>query len=326
MSQSGLVLSELTGDYWVSSRVKVLHNPSKIEFLREAVCSYEPVIIKGIINHWPALLKWKTDLIYIEQNSPETVQVNVTPDGLGDSVKIETSEDGNTKRLFTYPAEIDMKMRDFCSMMTHPHHDDAVPYLSEQNDNLKRRFPNLLLDIDPSLSLCDEVFSPGENVPEAVNLWVGDERSVSSVHKDHFENLYCVVAGEKTFTLLPPTDIAFMREEQFECRRYMLRSPVDELSSTGRIKRDELVLQHSPSDPTSLPWIDLDPNTGPAERRHALQCTVQAGEVLYIPAMWYHRVSQTRLTIAVNYWYDQRFDFRLAIGMYGVFLIILFHY
>ena len=26
--------------------------------------------------------------------------------------------------------------------------------------------------------------------------------------------------------------------------------------------------------------------------------------------MWYHYVTQTCLTIAVNYWYDQRFDFR----------------
>ena len=30
--------------------------------------------------------------------------------------------------------------------------------------------------------------------------------SYSSVHKDHYENLYCVVSGAKTFTLLPPTD------------------------------------------------------------------------------------------------------------------------
>ena len=37
---------------------------------------------------------------------------------------------------------------------------------------------------------------------------------------------------------------------------------------------------------------------------------VRAGQVLYIPAMWYHRVSQSQFTIAVNYWYDQRFDHR----------------
>jgi len=30
------------------------------------------------------------------------------------------------------------------------------------------------------------------------------------VHKDHYENLYCVVSGEKHFTLLPPTDQPFI--------------------------------------------------------------------------------------------------------------------
>ena len=32
----------------------------------------------------------------------------------------------------------------------------------------------------------------------------------SSVHKDNYENIYCVVRGEKVFTLIPPTDQAFI--------------------------------------------------------------------------------------------------------------------
>jgi hypothetical protein len=34
---------------------------------------------------------------------------------------------------------------------------------------------------------------------------------------------------------------------------------------------------------------------------------------LYIPAMWYHRVSQRTHTVSVNYWYEQRFDFRYVL-------------
>lgn len=30
------------------------------------------------------------------------------------------------------------------------------------------------------------------------------------VHKDPYENLYCVVRGSKTFLLIPPTDAAFV--------------------------------------------------------------------------------------------------------------------
>merc|ERR1719221_2224372 len=50
------------------------------------------------------------------------------------------------------------------------------------------------------------------NEPEAVNLWIGDERAVSSCHKDHYENLYVVVRGEKIFTLLPPSAAPFLYE------------------------------------------------------------------------------------------------------------------
>jgi peptidyl-lysine (3S)-dioxygenase / protease len=35
---------------------------------------------------------------------------------------------------------------------------------------------------------------------------------------------------------------------------------------------------------------------------------VQAGELLYLPSLWFHRVTQTRETLGINYWYDMKFD------------------
>jgi jumonji domain-containing protein 7 len=31
------------------------------------------------------------------------------------------------------------------------------------------------------------------------------------------------------------------------------------------------------------------------------------GDMLYLPALWYHRVTQSEETISVNYWYDFNF-------------------
>ncbi|WJX55998.1 hypothetical protein P8452_41702 [Trifolium repens] len=46
------------------------------------------------------------------------------------------------------------------------------------------------------------------------------------------------------------------------------------------------------------------------------ECTVKAGEILYLPSMWFHHVRQSgedgELTIAVNYWYDMQFDIKYA--------------
>lgn len=39
-------------------------------------------------------------------------------------------------------------------------------------------------DVEPFVALAGEAFG---NEPDAVNLWIGDDRSVSAVHKDHYE-------------------------------------------------------------------------------------------------------------------------------------------
>lgn len=52
------------------------------------------------------------------------------------------------------------------------------------------------------------------------NIWIGGNRCVSSMHKDHYENIYCVVRGSKTFTILPPHDGYSLYEDEFHAARY----------------------------------------------------------------------------------------------------------
>ena len=50
---------------------------------------------------------------------------------------------------------------------------------------------------------------------------MGDKRAVTSLHKDHYENIYCVVRGEKTFTLLPPTDQPYIPYKEVPVGQYI---------------------------------------------------------------------------------------------------------
>lgn len=43
---------------------------------------------------------------------------------------------------------------------------------------------------------------------------------------------------------------------------------------------------------------------------HVICRSVSTQDILYLPALWYHRVSQKGVTIAVNYWHDMQFDFK----------------
>ena len=298
--------NDATADFWVPSRrIKYLHKPTVVEFLREAVSAYSPIILTGLADHWRAIDSWNLD--YFERCCGDLeVEINVTPDGLGDCVK----ETADGQRCFCYPAEHIMKMKTFCNAMNDRHPSDAVLYLSQQDNNFVKSFSSISADIEPSLPIANEAFGCVE--AEATNIWIGDERSTSSLHKDFFENMYAVVYGEKTFTLLPPTDIQFLKEGEFPTRRYK----VDKSSPGGIVYTDvSLTAEGCPCE--VLQWIDVEVDKTthfedmPKHRRlHPICCTVRPGEILYIPAMWYHQVSQTTLTIAVNYWYEMRFDFR----------------
>ena len=46
---------------------------------------------------------------------------------------------------------------------------------------------------------------------------------MTSFHKDHYENLYAVLSGEKTFTLLPPYDFYRLYLQQLPVARYTFR-------------------------------------------------------------------------------------------------------
>lgn len=302
-------LSENTKSFWVGSSqlVDVIEDPS-IQDMQRAVQFFRPAIFKGMLNTWPAM-NWTLDGLATKISNCE---INFTPTGRADAVQYAPETD---QEYFLYPAAVDLPFRTFQSMLEHPTEDDAVPYLSQQDDNLRRQFPTLLSEVGASIPLAEAVF--GAEALEAVNLWIGDERSVTSLHKDFYENMYAVIEGEKTFWLFPPSDVAFLDEREYPTRQYSVDKARTE--DGAHIKIHDMFLLPTPPNSSSVPWIALDPcdptiidKVPKFKYASPLYCTLKKGEVLYIPAMWYHRVSQTCVTIAVNYWFDMKFDFRFV--------------
>lgn len=190
----------------------------------------------------------------------------------------------------------------------------CVAYLQEQNDCFRNEYSALSQDCDDHIPWASEALGC---LPEAVNLWIGNHLSVTSFHKDHYENLYAVVTGEKHFLLLPPTDVHRMYIRQYPAAQYHYFEDNGEFS---------LELE----DPVRyVPWCSVNPHPSSEEKERQMaqfplyyhgpkpyEVTVKAGQVLYLPSMWFHHVSQRPdsrgLTIAVNYWYDMRFDIKYA--------------
>mmetsp|Transcript_9416 Transcript_9416/g.12297 ORF Transcript_9416/g.12297 Transcript_9416/m.12297 type:complete len:347 (+) Transcript_9416:72-1112(+) len=288
--------------HWTKeTSVERIENPSTLVFLRDYVAKNRPVILTSLpdVAKWQAFTNWRTNS-GVAACTNGNVRVNVTPSGLGDAV-VNTEENGE---IFIKPYETQMTLEAFfASLQTS---DDSVAYLSHQNDNLREEFPAMMNEIGENITIAHEAFG---NDPEAVNIWIGDERSVSSMHKDFYENMYCVVRGEKVFHLLPPCAQPFLYEKEYQEAHYQYESN----KRNWTIEMEDTKVPWSPIDPVQVLEQREDNKRYPlaAEIRElVMKATVRAGEVLYLPSMWYHRVTQNCLTIAVNYWHNMDFDLK----------------
>lgn len=189
--------------------------------------------------------------------------VDLTPDGHGDAIKFDP---GSGRKTFVIPHEEKLTFKQLLSLLHVDKHDFktnsscadskddipkdsgpapglCVPYLQHQNSSFTEEFSTLHADVE-ELSFASEVF--GHNA-SLVNFWMGDSRAVSSLHHDFFENIYCVVAGEKLFTLVPPCDFVWLQEQKFPKGQYV-RGPDSKFS----IVPDR--------EGTEIPWLTEDPD------------------------------------------------------------------
>jgi jumonji domain-containing protein 7 len=59
-----------------------------------------------------------------------------------------------------------------------------------------------------------------EQSADAINFWLGNERSVTAMHRDNYENVYVQVVGRKHFVLLPPIEQPCVNELELAQYRY----------------------------------------------------------------------------------------------------------
>lgn len=278
-------LSEDARDYYLTPRVPEIDGITPTEFLRQWVGSNQPVLIKNAIAHWPARKRWTLEYLRSRMKD-RVIGVALTPDGYADAPK-----DG----LFVMPHEQNMTMGDFLDALDHPE-EGIIHYVQRQNSNLTHDFEPLREDV-MELDWASEAFG---SKPDAINFWMGDQRAVTSTHKDPYENIYCVVQGHKDIILHPPSDLPWMN--------YELYSPAI------HVKTDQgFSIQPLANDPP-IPWISVDPldiQTQSEDYRkfaNPIHVRVEAGDALYLPSLWFHHLRQSHGCIAVNFWYDMKFD------------------
>lgn len=120
---------------------------------------------------------------------------------------------------------------------------------------------------------------PAEIMPR---LWLGNASRVTC-HYDTYDNLACVVAGRRRFTLFPPDAIGDL---------YM--GPIDRTLSGAPVSLAAGAPEGDPRYPRFA-----------RARERALTVELAPGDALYLPKLWWHQVEATEpFNMLVNYWWD----------------------
>ncbi|TRX52844.1 cupin-like domain-containing protein [Thalassomonas sp. M1454] len=116
-----------------------------------------------------------------------------------------------------------------------------------------------------------------------VSAWIGNQSRIAA-HYDVTDNVACVAAGKRRFTLFPPDQLDNL---------YI--GPID-LTPAGQ-----------PASLVDFENVDFDqfPKFNTA-LEHAQLAELEAGDAIFIPSMWWHHVEGlSDINVLVNYWWRQ---------------------
>ncbi|KAL3761054.1 hypothetical protein ACHAWU_005191 [Discostella pseudostelligera] len=164
-------------------------------------------------------------------------------------------------------------------------------------------------DDDEGTAHKDDANNTNAIVIQSVNLWHAPQTCCTNVHYDDHDNLLIVTEGTKTVELCPPGCIrASGIYSEHANHPALLRKLVRRVHchrDDGNNRRDE-------DEESTQSEIEVTRNLK-KKRTHII--SISAGEALYIPSGWWHRVESTPSSsnvgcTAINVWFDYKHSSR----------------
>jgi len=245
-----------------------IHGITRERFEKQVVAAGTPVVLRGLVADWPATRDGR--------QSPEAICRYLVERDSGtpvDAILLAPAERG---RIF-YNATMDgfnflrdrLPVSRVLEQIARYSHFAASPAVAVQSALIRDCLPRFL----------DE--NPMPLLDAEPRIWIGNA-IVTPVHYDNSQNIACVVAGRRRFTLFPPDQIDNLHI-----------GPID-LSPAGPCI--SLVDFASP-DYARFPRFR-------AALEHARVAELGTGDAIYIPTGWWHHVvSLDVCNVLVNYWW-----------------------
>jgi hypothetical protein len=231
-----------------------------------------PVVFRGVARHWP--------LVEQARKSAAAAAEYLKRFDSGQPVTAYIGESETAGRIFYNEDVTATNFRQSALAL-----DRVLEQLLEQADNPA---PPTIYVGSSAIDLCLPGLGEENSLPRgpyraSVRIWIGN-RTVVAAHYDAMENIACVCAGQRRFTLFPP--------EQLD---NLYVGPM-ELTPAGQ-QISMVDLNH--------PDLERFPRFAEA-LEHARSAVLEPGDAIYIPSMWWHHVEGLDpFNILINHWWRE---------------------
>ena len=241
-------------------------------FQREVAERCQPLVLRGLTADWP--------VVRAARESPARLKNYLAAFDVGGRVEAYLGDPAIAGKYYYVP---DFKGFNFERRMMRLL--DALQVMVESLDRAEA--PSIYVgsvptgDFLPGFAAGNPMSLLGQGV--SPRIWLGTRSNVSC-HHDTFDNLACVIAGRRRFTLFAPQLIGKLYVGPID--NTMAGAPVSLAASADAPEEGDFPL-----------FEEI--------REQALRVELEAGDALYLPKLWWHKVeSLAPINGLVNYWWD----------------------
>lgn len=240
-------------------------------FHQDIVPAQQPVVMRGLTAEWP--------LVKAGMQSAQSLATYIRRFDRGGELPAMLAPPSANGRFF-YNADLSdfnfqataTRLGPALDFILAQSSDDPAPAFAVQSAPVRSALPGF--EAENALPLLSPAVEP--------RIWIGN-KAIVAAHHDQSENIACVGAGRRRFTLFPPDQVAGLYPGPFE------RTPAGAIISMVDF---------------DAPDLARFPRFGEA-MAHAQVAELAPGDAIYIPYMWWHHVaSLDRLNLLVNYWWS----------------------
>lgn len=250
------------------SKVDISYDWQSPDFYDVLKTKSVPVLLKGLVSSWP--------IVKTANQSDESLfdyLCSRASPGLVSTLEAPSSTNGyffynDGLQGFNFERK-HAKFRDFSNRLLNFRHQKSS-VLSIQSAFVDEYFPGV--EIENPMTVMGDGLRP--------RIWIGN-KTVVGTHYDDADNIACVVAGRRRFTLFPPHQI-----------KNLYVGPLEFTLAGATVSMASL----TNPDFTRYPLLKdaLD---------HALVADMEPGDGLYIPTLWWHHVEAlSEINALINYW------------------------